>query len=183
MTPYSELAVIDVETTGFSKQDRVLELAIVIVDAHSHKVTERWHSLINPERGVGPTHVHGVTESMVRSAPRFAEVAGHIGALLSGRVLVAHNLSFDERFMYQEFNRLPWGFDAGLGICTYKLSGMKLDVACARHGVRLDGHHRALSDAEAAAALLPRLKVTGRSVPVEFSAQHQLVRGATVKTR
>lgn len=179
----TEYAVIDVETTGFSKQDRVVEMAVVIVDAQSMRVSEQWHTIINPKRDVGPTRIHRITDAMVRSAPTFSDVAAHVGSLLQGRVLVAHNLSFDERFMYQEFDRLPLGFDAGVGVCTYRLSGMKLEQACAFHCVELDGHHRALSDALAAAQLLAALKPRASLIPVRFSAVGTLVPGCKVKTR
>jgi DNA polymerase-3 subunit epsilon len=69
-------------------------------------------------------------------------------------VLVAHNLSFDVRMLRQEYERLNTDIDEGEGHCTLRLTSEKLEVACARFGIALNGHHRALADARATAQLL-----------------------------
>ena len=98
--------------------------------------------------------VHGVTASMVEAAPIFGEVAGTLARHLHGTVLVAHNLSFDVRMLRQEFERLNTKIDEGRGHCTLRLTSEKLEVACSRFDISLDGHHRALADARATAQLL-----------------------------
>ena len=66
----SGYAVVDTETTGFSPAhgDRVLEVAVVLLDAQG-RVEREWETLLNPDRGVGPTHVHGITAAEVARAP------------------------------------------------------------------------------------------------------------------
>ena len=153
----SKYAVIDVETTGFGKSDRVVEIGVVVIDANSGEVVDEFDTLINPLRDVGPTHVHGITASMVETAPTFEEVSGALARVIGGNVIVAHNLPFDQRFLLQEFSRADIAVDAGSGVCTLKLSGEKLILACDRYGITIDHHHRALSDARATAQLLSRL--------------------------
>ena len=65
--------VIDVETTGLApeKHDRILELAVVYVSP-AGEITGSWSTLINPQRDVGPTRIHGITAKDVASAPTFA---------------------------------------------------------------------------------------------------------------
>lgn len=98
------LAVVDVETTGFSRYDRIVEFACVtVVDG---AVVEEYETLIQPERDPGPVHIHGITPEMLQAAPPFETVAGDISSRLDGAVLVAHNISFDVRMLRQEAARL-----------------------------------------------------------------------------
>ena len=150
------LVVVDCETTGFGKTDRIVEVAVVVLDSSSLDVVDEFDTLLNPERDVGPVDVHGVTASMVEAAPTFSEVAGVLGNKLDGGVLVAHNLSFDARMLAQEFDRLDSQFDPGEGICTLKTTAEKLISACDRYGIALAHQHRALADARATAQLLVR---------------------------
>lgn len=154
MTKY---AVVDVETTGFGKADRVVELAVVVFDPVSGGVVDEFETLLNPMRDIGAIDVHGVTASMVEAAPTFEEAVPTIARILGDNVLVAHNLPFDRRFLLQEFSRVGVDVDAGTGICTLKLSGERLDLACERFGINIESQHRALVDARATAQLLAAL--------------------------
>lgn len=152
----SRFAVVDVETTGFAKYDRVVEVAVVTLDS-SLRVVDEWASLVNPLRDVGPTHVHGITAAMVLSAPTFGQASAPLAERLNGAVIVAHNLPFDRRFLANEFSRIRAGFDPGSGLCTYRATGMKLVDACVHYSIPLEKHHRALDDARAAAEILRRV--------------------------
>ena len=77
--PFNEaaFACIDFETTGFSqKSDRVLEVAVVIVQ--QGQIGDIWTTLINPGDGkaLGASHVHGIRKEWLFQAPSFAEIAG-----------------------------------------------------------------------------------------------------------
>jgi DNA polymerase III epsilon subunit-like protein len=147
------VAVVDVETTGLYKADRVVEIAIVTVDA-TGIVVEEFETLINPNRDVGPTWIHGVTASMVVAAPTFEEVAHQVASRLDGAVVCAHNLPFDTRMLLAELGRSGMAVDWGVGVDTLSATGAKLEVACADAGIALPHAHRALDDARATAALL-----------------------------
>jgi DNA polymerase III subunit epsilon len=147
-------AVIDLETTGLSDLDRVVELAIVTVDFGGATVDE-WTTLVDPIRDPGPSHIHGVWPDELVGAPKFAEIGNEIGARLHGAVLVAHNLfGFDARIIKREYRRLGYELDVGRGIDTLQLTQMKLAVACETHGISLERGHSALDDARAASELL-----------------------------
>ncbi|MEV7962024.1 exonuclease domain-containing protein [Oerskovia paurometabola] len=157
-------AVIDLETTGFSprQHDRIAEVAVVLTDA-AGRVQDEWCTLVNPERDLGPQHVHGISAADVGLAPTFAVVAPHLARLLEGRVIVAHNASFDTRFLRAEFGRvgLPVGIDPLACLCTMRLAGTFLPsaprglaICCELAGVVHDGAHSALGDARATAGLL-----------------------------
>ena len=149
--------VFDVETTGFSNNDRIIEIATVSLDTTSGNITDRFNTLINPERNVGPTEVHGIKRGMVESAPTFAEIAHAIAQKIDGSILIAHNLPFDARMLKNEFERVGGKFDPGRGFCTLSVTKMKLEAACHRFGIDLKEAHSAVNDTEATALLAIRL--------------------------
>lgn len=159
-------AVVDVETTGLFTgrwhHNRVVEVGVVHVDRDG-VVTDEWCTLVNPERDLGPQHIHGVRASDVRMAPTFVELAGDLATRLAGRVVVAHNLGFDLRFLRYEYERLGLSvpLDIEFGLCTMAMSerylwstSRSLAACCAAAGIRQDAAHSALHDARAAAELL-----------------------------
>lgn len=165
--------VVDVETTGFGALDRVVEIAILTLDPETWETQDEFDTLVNPERDIGPTGVHGVTPGMVELAPVFAEVLSPVAQRLRGAVLIAHNLPFDTRMMRYEFERYGVPIDFGRGWCTLQATGAKLGVACQEEGIRLTNAHRALADARATAELARRLRITdkkGDTQPVQVDA-------------
>lgn len=164
-------AVIDLETTGFSpaRGDRILEVGVVLID-DAGEVEHEWTTLINPQRDVGATHVHGIRASDVVDAPLFGEVAAHLVSLLSGRALAAHNQEFDLRFLRAELAAhgytLPPAYAA---LCTMLWSrssfgAAKLSDVCAVLEIEHGSAHAALGGARATAAVISALiRLVGRS--------------------
>ena len=151
--------VVDVETTGFGAHDRIVEIAVITLDPETWETQDEYDTLINPERDVGPTGVHGVTAGMVELAPVFADILPPVAQRLRGAVLIAHNLPFDTRMMRYEFERHRVPIDFGQGMCTLKATRAKLGAACQSEGIRLENAHRALADARATAELARRLRL------------------------
>ena len=155
MRPFAntpKIAVVDTETTGLYRTDRIVEFACVtIIDG---EIVEEYETLIQPNRDPGPVHIHGITPSMLEAAPEFESVAGDIAKRLDGALLVAHNISFDLRMLRQEVDRIPaMTFTPGTGICTYRLTRQKLSVAAQQAGID-SPDHTALKDARVSAQLL-----------------------------
>ena len=147
-------AFVDVETTGLNpeKYDKIVEIAIVVTDDRLEPV-QGYESLINPERDVGPTRIHGISASQVVAAPTFAEVASHIAGLLHNNVVVAHNLSFDQKFRSYGLNSAGVQHDFGTGVCSMALARaypgwpLKLDQLVDYLGIERKGaSHSAMSD-------------------------------------
>jgi hypothetical protein len=151
--PGGRIAVVDVETTGLYNVDRVLEIGVITLDEHG-QVLDRFETLVNPVRDVGPVWLHGITASMVANAPTFDDIAAEVAARLNGAVVCAHNLPFDARMLRNEFARSSIDADWGRGLDTLSVTGCKLGVACAEAGIDLDNAHSALADAHAASQLL-----------------------------
>ena len=157
-----EFAVADVETTGlFPKNDRVVEIAVVRLDSKG-VILDEYTTLVNPHRDIGPTHIHGLAARDVRSAPSFEDIAGDLLSILSGAVFVAHNVSFDMRFVRSEMLRLGYELPDFPCLCTMQLArrsdpaipGRKLEVVCQHFGIPLDHTHSAHHDARATAEVL-----------------------------
>jgi DNA polymerase-3 subunit epsilon len=155
-------AVVDVETSGFQPPiAEIVEVAIVHVDA-TGQITGYWDSLLRPEGGVGATRVHGITREMVERAPRFEDVGLELHGLLVDRVVVAHNLAFDAKFLVAQFARIGvHAPEIAGGACTLRTSqavlpgpSYRLLECCQAAGIELTDAHSALGDALATARLL-----------------------------
>ena len=156
---HAEWVVIDTETTGLADSDRIVEIAAIAVDAETMTVVDRFVTLLQPDRDTGATSVHGISADMVKFSPRFADIAEEFAEFINGRVLVAHNLKFDEGFLAREFERAGIAVDLGQGFCTWKQGTYTtLAKSCTRYGIVLEGAHRAEADALATAALLGHLE-------------------------
>lgn len=174
--------VVDVETTGFGTLDRVVEIAIITLDRETWETQDEFDTLVNPERDVGPTGVHGVTAGMVELAPVFEELLPPVAQRLRGAVLVAHNLPFDTRMLHYEFERYGVPIDFGRGWCTLSATRAKLGLACEREGIRLTNAHRALADARATAELARKLRVAEKkrdTRPVRVDAPDPMANART----
>ncbi|WP_144720145.1 exonuclease domain-containing protein [Agrococcus jejuensis] len=171
----SGYTVIDVETTGFSPAhgDRIVEIAFVLVSERGD-VEEQWSTLLDPQRDVGPTRIHGISASDVRGAPRFEEIAPYVLRAIAGRTIVAHNASFDLRFLAAELQRagVPLEVVPLHGLCTMRwsptflsASSRKLVDCCDAAGIPLRSAHSAAADAAATAALLRHYLDAARMTP------------------
>ncbi|GAB3720234.1 3'-5' exonuclease [Nocardiopsis oceani] len=157
-----EYAVIDVETTGLVPEDgaRLVEIAVVRVRGDG-KVVAEFSTLVDPRAPISGQEFHGISEGDVIGAPRVAQVVPAVARLISGAVVVGHNLDFEERFLASELVAagLPKGQS---GLCTLRALRSQLDLhryslPRASHllsGEWPTGQHTALGDARACAKLL-----------------------------
>ncbi|HWI62997.1 MAG TPA: exonuclease domain-containing protein [Symbiobacteriaceae bacterium] len=156
----AQIAVIDVETTGLNphRHDRIVELAAVVINPDGTLVRE-FVTLVNPDRDMGPTHIHGLTARDTHTAPRFHEAAPAFIAALTGCAAVAgHNIRFDLSFLEAEFGRMGCRLPDFPTLCTMQMAGGSLTSACAAWGITFDGAaHTALHDTRATARLLAAL--------------------------
>jgi DNA polymerase-3 subunit epsilon len=153
------LAVLDFETTGLNAGgDRVIEVAVVRLEP-GREPQLALDTLINPQRPVAATHIHGIRDRDVIDAPTFREISGELVCALDGCVLAAYNAYFDMRFLDWELGA------AGLRdrppfLCLMYLRPLLglgrrcgLDQACRAHEIEHATAHTAADDALAAARL------------------------------
>ncbi|MEV7318785.1 DEDDh family exonuclease [Streptomyces sp. NPDC093970] len=159
-------AVVDVETTGLARDDRIISAAVYRLDGRG-EVEDHWYTLVNPERDPGPVWIHGLTSEVLEGAPLFPDIAEEFAARLDGRVLVAHNAVFDWQMIAREYARARTEPPVRQRLCTIALSkelglplpNHKLETLAAHFGVVQRRAHHALDDARVLAeAFRPSLR-------------------------
>lgn len=183
----SVVGVIDFETTGLSPAmgDRATEVAIVLVE--DGQVVDRFQSLMNAGVRISPfiEEYTGISNAMIAAAPPAAEVMAEALRFVQDAPLVAHNASFDQRFWAAELARLGPAAHANHSFaCTMLLSrrlypqagSYRLQSLASFHTLPAAGRaHRALADAEVAAALLGRIQHDIRREYRVDAAPHDLL--------
>lgn len=163
-------AVVDVETTGLARDDRIVSAAVYRLDARG-EVEDHWYSTVNPQRDPGPVWIHGLTAEELAHAPLFADIADEFAAHLSDRVLVAHNALFDWSMIAREYARAERTAPVRQRLCTIALAkelslplpNHKLESLAAHYGVQQQRAHHALDDARVLAeAFRPSLHIAAR---------------------
>ncbi len=155
-------AVIDIEGTGGKyNEESIIEIAVFLFDGQ--KVVDQFITLVNPEKPIQPfvEKLTGITNKMVRRAPKFHEIAKRIVKITEGAVFVAHNVDFDYRILRNEFERLGFPYERRT-LDTIKLSEMLipglpaygLEKVCDELGINNGHRHRADGDALATVELL-----------------------------
>lgn len=159
--------VVDVETTGGTptRGHRVTEVAAVRVSGG--RIVDTFCSLVNPERPIPRmiTSLTGISNEMVATQPRFAQVARQVSEAVEGCVFVAHNAGFDWRFLSHELSMATGMTLSGRQLCTVRLSrrllpqlpSRSLDGLASWFGLEIESRHRALDDAVATAKVLIHL--------------------------
>lgn len=99
--------IFDTETTGLEVHngDRIIEIGLIeVIDRRP--TGQQAHIYLNPQRPVGDSYaIHGLSDEFLADQPLFAVVAEQLSAFMAGAELVAHNASFDVRFLDAELQR------------------------------------------------------------------------------
>jgi DNA polymerase III epsilon subunit-like protein len=188
---------IDVETTGGSKEDRIIQVAVVSF-SHGYPISS-WALYIKPEpwrdSHFYAQKTHNIPKDLLKRAPAFSmAVLDRLTPYLKNRTVVAHNASTEIRFLKYEVDRLKAGFDGGLEdkdlgwvdhiewACTsqltrklYKCSkAPNLKETCSFLDVELITHHDALFDAKACGMVFGRLRdAAGTSEKERLRYKHE----------
>lgn len=157
------LIIFDFETTGLSPNqgDRTIEIGAVRLE--EGQITDRFQALMNPGMRINSfiEGYTGITNKMLDSAAPCSDVMIEFSRFIGNSNLIAHNASFDKRFLTSEFARcaLTIGGDVGCSLLlakrifqdagSYKLSNLIEYATIEGAG----DYHRALYDAEMTAKL------------------------------
>lgn len=158
-------AIVDIETTGGrANRDKITEIAVLVHDGE--KVIDSYETLVNPECNIpyNITSLTGITNEMVREAPKFYEVAKNIVEITEGAIFVAHNVRFDYGFIREEFKRLGYSFSRKQ-LCTVRLSrqafpGLRsysLGNLIKHFKIKVKDRHRAMADTAATVELFEKI--------------------------
>lgn len=179
------IVAFDTETTGLNPfdGDRVVEfgaVALTVGPGGGVVEVEPVQFFINPEIPIprAASRISGITDDDVADAPVFAEQAHRVVEVLTGAVVVAHNLAFDYNFIRAELARCGqhWPVTRAevdtLPLAQRllpELDSHRLERVCHALGVPLDNAHRASHDAEACGRALVEL-ARRKGAPAELPA-------------
>lgn len=158
----TEFVVFDLETTGTKSFCRVIEIGAYRV--RNYQIVDEFQTLVNPEILIPKfiTKLTNINDKMVRDAPKFTEIISDFMEFIGDSVLVAHNASFDMRFLNYEISRIYSNRRlANFYLCTVSLSrkllpsieNHRLKTVANYYSIDLNNHHRASADALATAKI------------------------------
>jgi len=158
-------AIIDLECSGSKFQkEAITEIAIYLFDGK--EVVDQFISLINPEQPIDifVQKLTGITDKMVKTAPKFHEVAKRIIEITDKAILVGHNVPYDYKTLKSAFDSLGFDFQINT-IDTLPIShkllpdqeSYSLGKLCKSLGIPLIDRHRASGDALATVSLFKLL--------------------------
>jgi len=182
-----DLVVLDFETTGLSPErgDRITEVAAVRLEAG--RISDRYQSLANCGVRIPPfiTDYTGITQVMIDRAPPVGRVISELLEFIGETAIVAHNASFDQRFLDRECQLAKRRIEYQRLICSMRLSrriyprfsSHALGAVAKRLNISYRGAaHRAGADAEVAAKVVLNIGRALRLRHSELSLDSDLLR-------
>ena len=160
-----EYVAFDLETTGLSSaNDRIIEIGAVVMK--NGEELDRFQTFVDPQRPLEKKIVEltGITDEMLKGAPKIEEVLPEFLKFVNGRVLVAHNSDFDTGFIRAACARqgLPYTYTAADTLILSQnmlpqLNKFKLDIVSNALSLPDFNHHRAADDAVTCGLIMHRL--------------------------
>lgn len=175
-------SVVDIEGNGGAyRKESIIEVAIYKFDGH--KIVDQFISMVNPEGEITPfvQKLTGITPNMVKTAPKFHEIAKRIVEITDGTTLVGHNIDFDYRMLRQSFKLLGYDFKINT-LDTIELAkklipnepSYSLGKLTKSLGIPLVNAHRASGDALATVELLQLLLSKDKDKEIIQAHQEEL---------
>lgn len=148
---------VDIETNGGNgERGCITEIAVIRVEGG--EIVDEYTTLVNPGSPIPHwiTRLTGITNNDLVGAPYFDDVAADLHRIMNGAIFVAHNVRFDYSFVKRQLEASGYVFKPKL-FCTVRMSramypehrGHSLEKIIARHGIAVNGRHRAYDDAKA----------------------------------
>jgi DNA polymerase-3 subunit epsilon len=169
------LTFIDTETTGLStiNGDRIVEIGAIQM-LNGIILDKTFHYYINPQKLIPQevVRIHGITNEKVKNAPIFQHIAEHLIEFIKDTILIAHNASFDIKFLNHELKLIGMPSLANKVEDTLKIAKSKfpgasasLDALCKRFNVDLAGRtfHGALLDSKLLACVYRKMVINDQS--------------------
>lgn len=161
-----ERIVLDLETTGLSPQrHKITEIAAVKI--RGNQIIDEFQTLVNPGVPIPRfiTKLTGITNEMVENQPVIEDILPALKEFLGETLIVGHNISFDYRFLQENFWRHNNFLLTNDTLCTMKLArrmhsdlpSKRLGSICEHYGLTNETAHRAMSDVIATHEVLNKM--------------------------
>ena len=165
------IVALDLETTGLDpERDAITEIGAVRFSGR--RVEAEWSTLVNPGRRIPPeiTQLTGITDAMVRGAPRIQDVLNDLDYFVGDAPILGHNVRFDLSFL-----RKQGLFQFNEPLDTYDMAAILLPTAGRYNlgalgqnlGILLPATHRALDDARVTHALYTQMYDLAMELPLD----------------
>lgn len=159
-----DFVALDFETAN-AKRSSACSVGIAVVE--NGKIVETRHWLIKPYPNYFNAinvQIHGIQPADVAGAPTFDVVYEELLPYIDGKIVVAHNASFDISVLRNSLDTYDTSYGKFKFLCTCKLGkalvpklgSYRLDVLCNRYQIDFQ-HHNAEADAMACAKLLLKI--------------------------
>lgn len=157
-----KFCIFDLETTGGNQdKDEIIEIGIALVE--NFQITNEKNFLLKPKVKI-PEFIQKLTSISnddVKGCPKIEDVIDEILSMMEGRILIAHNTSFDVPFFNSVLRRLGKEELANKSICTNLMSKylipnlLNTNLSYMSNLFKIDhgNAHRALDDARATAKI------------------------------
>ena len=169
----SNFVAIDLETANASRSS-ICQIGITEVINGVVQPSKSW--LVKPLNNYyDPFNIdiHGITPQDTKNSPSFPEVWKEVAPYLEGKVVVAHNTSFDmyalrDAFDLYEMTYPTFDYFCTLRIARYIVKGCysySLNIVLDHLGIEFGEHHKADSDSNGCAKLLLKcLEIDGSTL-------------------
>ena len=159
-----EIVCFDIETTGLKvTQEAITEIGAVRL--RNGEIVETFQTFVDPERRLTPEIIGltGITDDMLRGAPKLKDALMAFLAFAGGAPLAAHNAEFDISFIRAGCRKCSIPFEPTyidtLILAQNLLPGLgkyKLDIVAEHLQLPQFNHHRASDDAVPVAQMLTK---------------------------
>ena len=186
----SSFIAFDFETTGLDHQnDKIIEVAAIkFIDG---EIADRYVELVNPGISIPAviTEITGISDKMVRSSPSEELIIDDLLSFIGEDPLVAHNIHFDEKFLYQLCNRLGRDVLKNAQYDTLQLARsvlydqpvFNLSALSEYFGLSSKGAHRAEKDTENTGLMFLELVDEVSKYPLEtISRVNSMIKGTSI---
>lgn len=163
---------IDLETTGLDYEtEQIIEIAAVRTDLE--REYGRFHTFVTlrDERSLHAeiTSLTGITEDDLVGGTDLYKAVGALIRLFAGTTIVAHNAPFDLSFVsHHAIVTEDFVCTRALAKLVEPTESASLAAVCARHGIDLTGHHRAMNDVLATIEVFRKLAPIAKARRIDY---------------
>lgn len=149
--------ILDTETTGFSEDDRIIEIGITDIDGNVLLDTLVYTDVeINPNA----SKVNGIYNDDLIGKPTIEELSDKIEKIIENKIVLIYNEKFDVRMLRQSGYNKPFKSDCLMEAYMDYIGStrwVKLAVAMSNHGIDIEQNHRASDDCICCAKLIEKI--------------------------
>ncbi|MCM3633029.1 ATP-dependent DNA helicase DinG [Paenibacillus camelliae] len=168
-------AILDLETTGHSVLDQIIQIGLVVV-SDELEIVDTFSTYVKPtvEIPLFITNLTGIQQADVQDAPDINDALLEVIPRIDDAVLVAHNVGFDANFLNHALDQCGYLPFSGRRLDTMELlrilfpsiTSYQLGTAAEQLGIVHEQHHQADADAMATAEILIQCVQKLRSLPL-----------------